>query len=348
MPPMSAIHSTRGGVLVTGISGFIAQNLAGELARQGAEVLGVSRSAPAADGLAKGVRFRSLDLRDFAATRALLEEEQPRAAYHLAATSILHAAISEEGARAMLETNVAATWNVLEACRRVEVPVVVVASSDKQYGAAATPPYDDDSTVFGNGGVYELSKAQQDQISRLYAGLYDTPAVRVARLANIYGPGDTQWTRIVPNTIRRTVTGEPPRITAGPAGAALREYLFVDDAVAALMALATDAAVRGNSPFRRSDGRLARVAWNLSSGDRHPAAEVVAMVQSVLRSDFGITGPEPEVLPGTPGVFEPGHQFSKTDKLRALLPDWNPISLKEGLGKTIPWYLALLQASRSL
>jgi nucleoside-diphosphate-sugar epimerase len=247
----------------------------------------------------------------------------------------------------MLETNVTATVNVLEACRRAGVPVVVVASSDKQYGALAVPPYDDeDSTAFQNGGVYELSKAQQDQTARLYAGLYDVPAIRVARFANIYGPGDIQWTRIVPNAIRRTVLGERPRITAGPAGAALREYVFVDDAVRALLALADDAATQGNAPLRRSDGKLARVAWNVSSGFRHPAAEVINTVQKVLRNDFGIAGREPEVLPGTPGVFEPGHQFSKTEKLWTLLPNWDPLPLEEGIRETAPWYLERLNATR--
>jgi nucleoside-diphosphate-sugar epimerase len=345
MRPMSEQNKK---TVVTGISGFIARNLADTLMRQGRDVLGVSRSAPTPNGLADAVPFRPVDLRDFSAVVALFSSERPETVYHLAATSILHAATSEEGARAMLETNVTATTNLLEACRRVGVPVVVVASSDKQYGALAVPPYDDeDSTAFGNGGVYELSKAQQDQTARLYAGLYDTPAIRVARLANIYGPGDTQWTRIVPNAIRRTVLGERPRITAGPAGAALREYVFVDDAVQALVALANDAAAQGNAPLRRSDGKLARVAWNISSGFRHPAAEVIATVQQVLRDDFGIAGMEPEVLPGTPGVFEPGHQFSRTEKLRTLLPDWNPLSLEEGIRKTAPWYLGQLNASVS-
>jgi nucleoside-diphosphate-sugar epimerase len=329
--------------LVTGISGFIAQNLADALQKKGENVLGISRNAPIANGLADDVPFRSTDLRDFTATLSLIDEVKPETIYHLAATSVLHAATSDEGARAMLETNVTATTNLLEACRRVGVPVIVVASSDKQYGALATPPYDDDdSTAFSNGGVYELSKAQQDQIARLYAGLYDTPAIRIARLANIYGPGDTQWTRIVPNAIRRTVTGERPRITAGPAGAALREYVFIGDAVQALLALASDAKAHDNAPLRRTDGKLARVAWNISSGCRHPAAEVIATVQQVMKDDFGITGLEPEVLPGTPGVFEPGHQFARTEKIRSLVPEWSPLSLEEGLRKTIPWYLSQL------
>lgn len=330
-------------ILVTGPSGFIAGNLVNALVQSGHDVVGAGRSGLPA-WVSPSCRFAPLDIRDFGATLAAIEREQPHTVYHLAAHSTLTAG-QDDGARAMLETNVAGTANILEACRRAETPVVVVASSDKQYGAVAAPPYDDnDTTGFQNGGVYELSKAQQDQTARLYAGLYDTPAVRVARLVNIYGPGDTQWTRIVPGSIRRTVKGERPRVTAGPAGAALREYLFVEDAVSALQALAADAEERGNAPLRTTNGKLARVAFNTPSGFRFAARDVIDTLQTVLRDDFGITGPAPEVLPGPPGVFEPGHQFTHPDKFRALVPDWNPRDLTTGLRAMIPWYLELLKS----
>ena len=326
-------------ILITGISGFIAGGLARLLVTQGHHVLGVGRRDPVT---VRGL-FEALDVTDFAATRALLEREKPDVIYHLAALSILQAASGPEGARVMLETNVAGTWNVLEASRQVGVAAVVVASSDKQYGALAVPPYDDnDSTAFLNGGLYELSKAQQDQVARLYAGLYDTPAVRVARLANVYGPGDSQWSRIVPGTIRRTVQREAPRLTAGRAGEALREYVFLDDALMALSALAEDALARGNGSLRRDEGKLAQVAFNIGSPHRHAAGEVIRTVQAVLASAFGITGPAPEVLPGPVGVFEPGSQFSNPQRLKTLLPHYAPRALAEGLHLTIPWYLEQL------
>lgn len=330
-------------ILVTGPTGFIAGNLINALVRDGHHVTGAGRRPPPL-WVTADCGFARLDVRDFDATLALLRREPWQTVYHLAAYSTLTAG-QDEGARAMLETNVAGTWNLLEACRRADVPVVVVASSDKQYGALAPPPYDDnDSTAFQNGGLYELSKAQQDQTARLYAGLYDTPTVRVARLVNVYGPGDTQWTRIVPGNIRRTVQNEPPRVTSGPAGAALREYLFVDDAVSALRALAVDAKTRGNAPLRTSGGKLARVAFNTPTGHKFPAAEVIAIIQTILRNDFGIVGPAPEFLPGPPGVFEPGHQFAHPDKFRAFVPGWHPRDLETGLRTTIPWYLDHLRA----
>lgn len=328
-------------VLITGISGFIAGNLATALAREGHTVIGAGRqpSRFAADVST----FVPLDVTDFAVCKAVIGAERPDTVYHLAANAVLSAVV-EQGPMGMLMTNASGTLNVLEACRLADVPAIVVASSDKQYGALAAPPYDDeDSTAFQNGGVYELSKAQQDQIARLYAGLYDRPALRVARIVNVYGPGDTQWSRIVPGTIRRAMLGEQARVTAGPAGAALREYLFVDDCVAALRFLAADAAARGNTSLRRADGKLARVAYNLPTGERYPAGEVIATIREMLREEFQIESPEPEELPGPDGVFEPGHQFVRPDRFRALCTDWSPLSLSEGLRRTIPWYRDLLR-----
>jgi CDP-glucose 4,6-dehydratase len=327
--------------LITGISGFIAGNLATALAQSGVAVAGIGRTPPT-PFCAAACRFLPCDIRDFDAVLATLTEVQPHTLYHLAAQSILTTG-GEAGARGTLEGNVAGTWNVLEAARRVGTPVVVVASSDKQYGAVAAPPYDDaDTTGFVNGGLYELSKAQQDQVARLYAGLYDSPAVRVARLVNIYGPGDTNFSRIIPGTIRRAIVGERPRLTAGPAGAALREYLFVADAVQALQALARDAETQGNEPYRTTQGKLARVACNIASPHRHTAAEVIQITQTVLQEAFGISALEPDVLPGPAGVFEPGHQFNHDERIRQLLPDWAPRSLADGLRQTIPWYLDAL------
>ena len=329
--------------LITGISGFIAGHLAQALAKSGAQIIGTGRRPPTGE-VAKACRFVPLDIRDFDQTLAMLQKEKPDTVYHLAATAFLHAAAGGNGAQAMLQTNGTGTQNVLEACRRADVPVLVCASSDKQYGTLAHPPYDDaDTTAFLNGGVYELSKAQADQTARLYAGLYDTPSVRIARLVNIYGPNDLEWSRIVPGTIRRTIQGEPPKITSGRAGAALREYVFVDDAVFFLQTLAQNAKQIGNAPFRRSDGKLARVAFNLpSGGQKYAAAQVIEAIQTVLRA-FGVDGPPPEVSPGTPGVFEPGDQFGTGDKFFEIAPDFSPRSLLDGLRQTAPWYLEHLK-----
>ncbi len=331
-------------ILITGISGFIAGHLARTLAGTGAGVVGIGRREPDAETTRSGVRFLACDITDAHQVAAVIGTVKPHTVYHLAAHSVLTGSTAAE----MLRTNVSGTLNVLEACRAADVHEVVVASSDKQYGALAAPPYaDDDSTAFLNGGVYELSKSQQDQTARLFAGLYETPSVRIARLVNIYGAGDAQWTRIIPGTIRRTVRGEPPRITSGKAGEATREYLHVSDAVAALRLLAADACLTRNEPHRTPEGKLARVALNVAGGARLAAAGVIDAVRAVLREEFGIVGPEPIVQPGAEGVFEPGSQFNDAEKITALFNEhrqtYAPKTFADGLRETIPWYLERLR-----
>jgi nucleoside-diphosphate-sugar epimerase len=126
-------------------------------------------------------------------------------------------------------------------------------------------------------------------------------------------------------------------------GAALREYVFVEDAAGALLRLAADARARGNAPLRRTDGKLARVAFKVGSEHRLTAADVIAAVQRVLSDDFGVAGPPPEFVPADPALFEPGSQFSDLSKLRDLIPDYAPRVLEAGLRATIPWYLAHLR-----
>lgn len=331
-------------VLITGISGFIAGNLARTLADEGSNVVGVGRREPDPEVAQSGVCFVACDITDAGQVVAVLNATKPHTVYHLAAHSVLTGSSAAE----MLCTNVLGTINVLEACRAADVHECVVASSDKQYGALATPPYaDDDSTVFLNGGVYELSKSQGDQTARLFAGLYDTPSVRVARLVNVYGAGDRQWTRIIPGTIRRTIQGEAPRITSGKAGEATREYLHVSDAVVALRLLAANACVTGNEPLRTPEGKMAHVAFNVAGGTRLAAAGVIDAVRTVLREDFGIVGPKPIVQPGMEGIFEQGSQFNDARKITELFREYRqtyaPRTFADGLRETIPWYLKHLR-----
>ncbi|MEI6432020.1 MAG: NAD(P)-dependent oxidoreductase, partial [bacterium] len=90
-------------ILVTGISGFIAGNLAMTLAQSGATVVGVGRNPPQASS--PDIRFIPLDIRNFDAVCRVMQEVRPSTVYHLAACSTL-AAAQTEGARAVLETNV--------------------------------------------------------------------------------------------------------------------------------------------------------------------------------------------------------------------------------------------------
>ena len=64
-------------------------------------------------------------------------------------------------------------------------------------------------------------------IARSYAVTYGMP-VAVTRLANVYGPGDVNWARVIPDTARALVRGERPVIRSD--GTPERDYIYVEDA----------------------------------------------------------------------------------------------------------------------
>ena len=125
------------------------------------------------------------------------------------------------------------TWTLLEACRRAEVPAVVVASSDKAYGPSEELPYREDMQL-RPASPYEASKAAADAIALSYRPAYGLP-VAVTRFANIYGGGDLNFSRLIPEAVAAVLDGRRPLIRSD--GSPERDFLYVDDAVAAYLAI---------------------------------------------------------------------------------------------------------------
>ncbi len=141
---------------------------------------------------------------------------------------------------------------------------ICVASSDKAYGASRNLPYTEDQPLAGT-HPYEVSKSCADLLARSYAATYDLP-IAVARMGNIYGPGDLNFNRVIPGTIRSLLAGKRPGIRSD--GTPVREYFFVGDAVEAYLALAEMA----------GDKQVRGQAFNFSSGEKATVLEVVKRI----------------------------------------------------------------------
>ena len=109
------------------------------------------------------------------------------------------------------DVNIRGTWQLLEACRRnPTIGQVVMASTDKVYGDQVDLPYHEGMPL---NAVYphDVSKACAEMVARSYAETYGLN-VAFTRLPNLYGPGDLNWSRIIPGTIRSALLGEAPVI----------------------------------------------------------------------------------------------------------------------------------------
>ncbi len=315
-----------GRALVTGGHGFIGSHLAAALLAAGFEVRVLGRpGSSSASGRRRGsglsrlgivgeVEQREADLRDVDGVARVVSGCD--SIFHLAAETFVDA--GKVSAEEAVDVNVRGTWNVLAASREVEASRVVFASSLKAYGPAPGPPYREDLPMRAV-HPYDMSKAVGDAMARGFAREWEVP-VAVIRLANVYGEADVNFTRLVPETAIAVADRRPPRLRSD--GAPRRDFLHIDDAVAAYLAIAS--ALGG--------GRAEGEAFNCGGDWPFSVREIVDLA-------FEIGGGEvaPEYGPGLP-AGEILDQYLDSTKLRELT-GWAPaVDLRTGLGRTVEWY----------
>jgi CDP-glucose 4,6-dehydratase len=310
--------------LVTGGRGFVGAWLAKTLLERGDTVVSFDRrrttERPSAIGML-GVESELIqvegELTDSEQVSAVLAAHAVDSVFHLAAEPIVAtvAASPVQG----FESNVRGTWTVVEACRRHEIERVVFASSDKAYGAHEELPYREDFALQPT-APYEASKAAADLIARSYWHSYGLP-VAVTRFANIYGGGDLNFSRLIPEAVSAAIQGRAPVLRSD--GSPERDFLYVEDAAAAYLAIADN--------LHREDVR--GEAFNAGGGTAHAVGEVVALIARLAG-----TGVQPEILGEGKPEGEIDRQYVDPAKLRETL-GWSPaVGLEDGLGRTIEWY----------
>jgi CDP-glucose 4,6-dehydratase len=312
-------------VLVTGAQGLVGSWLAERLLDEGARVIaprrhGAAQSRLRTAGLEERCELVELDIAGYAEVLRVLSEHRVRAVFHLASQSI--AAVAARSPYPTWEANVRGTWTVLEACRAAreageEVERIVVSSSARAYGAPLGRPFREDDPLVP-AEPYAVSKAAADMVARSYAATHELP-VALTRMANTYGGGDLNFSRLVPDACRALVNGHRPVLRSD--GTPEREVLYVEDAVDAYLAIAASLDEPGNA------GR----AWNAGSGEAPPVLDVVRRLIAISGRQV-----EPDIQ-GDPAEG-PDREAVDSTAIREELgwsPQWD---LDRGLAATYEWY----------
>lgn len=315
-------------VFVTGATGLVGGWLVKRLLASGADVVCLVRDwVPGCELVRSGDTHRVKtvrgDIRDRDCLERILGEYEIDTVFHLAAQTIV--GIANRNPVSTFESNIAGTWNVMEACRRSPaVKSIVVASSDKAYGDQDVLPYSEETPLQGK-HPYDVSKSCADLIAHTYAVSYRLP-VAITRCGNFYGGGDLNWNRIVPGTIRSALKNERPVIRSD--GQFIRDYFYVEDGAAAYMTLA-------EALSRRPE--LSGEGFNFSYELQISVLDLTHRILAQLGSKL-----KPEIR--NEASNEIRHQYLSATKARDVL-GWKPLhTLEKGLEKTITWYREFLNA----
>jgi CDP-glucose 4,6-dehydratase len=308
-------------VFVTGGYGLLGTGLVRALLERGDRVVVLRRDDPSAsalrlDGLEARCEVVPGDVCDGGVLERALGDYEVDTVFHLAAQTLVGTA--NRSPVPTFETNIRGTWVLLEACRRMDVGGVVVAASDKAYGDHDELPYREDFALQPR-FPYDVSKAATDLIARSYFHTYGLP-VAVTRFANLYGGGDLNFSRLVPEAVAAALQGRRPVIRSD--GTPERDFLYVQDAAAAYLAIAGALA----------DG-AAGEAFNAGAGEPRSVLDVVQLVCRAAGVDV-----EPDVRGAGVPAGEIDRQYVDPSKLHELT-GWKPkVSLEDGLKRTIEWY----------
>lgn len=307
-------------ILLTGSSGQIGTNLALTLLERGHEVFGVDKR--------RNTWTREFDtlLQDLAGHYAPfrggmngVEYEPVDLVVHLAAHAKVHQLVREP--QRALE-NAMMTFNVLEYCRALELPLVFSSTREVYGDVHRFDEYGEAAADFAyTESPYSASKIASEAFVYSYAKCYGLRYL-VFRFSNVYGRYDNdlaRMERVIPLFIHRLARGEPITVFGGEEK--VLDFTYIDDCI--------DGIVRGIE--RLGDGRVSNETINLAYGQGNTlvrAAELIA-------AELGVT---PEITMARSLVGEVTRYVADVRKARALL-EWQPTTpLDAGIPRSVEWF----------
>ena len=308
-------------VLITGYEGFLGSNLTRRLVASGAVITGLDIKVNRRETLLTNDDYKKISVikgsvADYHLVKDTIRQRKIEYVFHLAAEALVGRCLKDP--LRGFSTNTCGTWNILEACRDYgRVRAIIVASSDKAYGSAKKLPYRENTPLAGD-HPYDVSKSCADLIAHTYFNTYGLP-VAITRCGNIYGPGDFNFSRLIPDAIRCMLAGRVFNIRSD--GKFIRDYIYVDDVVDGYLALARKFAAK----------RLAGEAFNFSN-------ERPLSVLAVIKEIYRIHGAPANYKILDQAQCEIKRQYLCSQKARTILK-WSPAhDIQEGLRKTIRAY----------
>lgn len=256
-------------------------------------------------------RFIKADILDEEQLLRAIREFDPDIIVNFAAETHVDRSINEPAP--FLKTNILGVFNILEAARRLEIPLVVHISTDEVYGDLWGKEPADEETPFKPSSPYSASKASGDLLCQSYWRTYKLPVI-IVRPSNNYGPYQYPE-KFIPKTIIRALHNKT--IPVYGKGDQIRDWLYVEDFAEALSTVI-------NKGYKGE-------AYNVPGFNERRNLEVVETILTLLGKPKSLIRHVED---------RPGHDrryAMRGDKILAL--GWKPKTpWIKGLEKTIKWY----------
>jgi len=311
-------------VLITGGLGFIGSNLAIKLASLGAKITildgmieGHGGNIFNIDPIKKSVNIDYSDIRNRKTINTIVRKKD--FIFHLAGQN--DHVLSIRDPFPDIDINIKGSAVLLEACKNFNKEAKLIYTGTRgEYGAATKLPVDEESPINPK-GIYELSSLTAQKLFKIYHDIHGIRSVAL-RLTNIYGEraqmkhdrfGVINW------FIRQAINNDT--ISVFGDGSILRDFLYVDDAVDAILMCAQE-----DSAY----GELFNVGHDKPYSFLEAAKTIIRIAGS---GEWALAPFSPER-----SVQEPGHFYSNVEKIKNIV-GWQPqTKLESGLEKTIKFY----------
>jgi CDP-glucose 4,6-dehydratase len=309
-------------VFVTGALGLVGSSLVPELLKREANVTILERDHTSKSGLVGSKIIEEVnsikgELEDFELILRILNEYEIDTVFHLGAQTIVPTA--NRNPLSTFNSNIKGTWNLLEACRLLgSVKRIVVASTDKVYGTQKKLPYTEEMELNGI-YPYDVSKVCADLISQSYIKAYNMP-IAITRCGNIYGPGDINFSRIVPGALQAALLGKTLEIRSD--GNFIRDYIFMQDVVLGNIKIAE----------QLESDKVRGEIFNLSTNNRLSVLDTIKKIVKTINRPI-----KTSILNSAKNEIKA--QYLSSEKAETVL-GWKAMySFEDGIKETLPWYI---------
>ena len=306
-------------ILITGFAGFIGSHLTETMVKQGYNVYGLDNFSSGNIWKVREIldyrnfRYKKGDIRDMALVHDMMRDMD--VVFHLAAQ--IHVDKSYVDPELTYEVNVRGTQNILEAAKWHDVRVIY-ASSSEVYGSAMNGPIDELHPL-NSPHIYGASKIAADRMCYAYAKTFGIN-IRIMRFFNIFGPRqkDEGYGGVISKWIRLMMAGKPVMIYGE--GSAIRDYLYIDDAIKAYMAAL-------NQPVDKDNFVL-----NIGTGKEITIKQLANKYLPARGFDWK------KPIHVEPRIGEVDRLVCNPSLAKKIL-NWEPkISFPEGLDELVEWY----------